>query len=75
MRTWSFTAACFPPALWRPDRRGLVPSRCLERVDTIQVLEQNLKVAVNFQPLAAEEMHSLREQCRTLAADGRLEIF
>ncbi len=44
-------------------------------VDTMQVLEQNLKVAVNFQPLAAAEMQALREQCRVLAADGRLELF
>ena len=44
-------------------------------VDTMQVLDQNLKVAVNFQPLAAAEMQSLREQCRFLAADGRLELF
>lgn len=44
-------------------------------VDTMQVLEQNLKVAVNFQPLAAAEMQSLRDQCRFLASDGRLELF
>ena len=44
-------------------------------VDTMQVLDQNLRIAVNFQPLAAAEMQSLREQCRFLAADGRLELF
>jgi aryl-alcohol dehydrogenase-like predicted oxidoreductase len=44
-------------------------------VDTIEVLNQNLKVAVNFQPLAEAEMKSLRDQCRFLAADGRLELF
>jgi aryl-alcohol dehydrogenase-like predicted oxidoreductase len=44
-------------------------------VDTMQVLDQNLKVAVNFKPLASAEMQSLRDQCRTLAADGRLELF
>lgn len=44
-------------------------------VDTMQVLDQNLKVAVNFQPLAAAEMQALREQCRFLASDGRLELF
>jgi uncharacterized protein len=44
-------------------------------VDTMQVLEQNLKVAVNFEPLAAAAMQQLREQCRVLAADGRLELF
>jgi uncharacterized protein len=44
-------------------------------VDTMQVLEQNLRVAVNFQPLASAEMQALREQCRSLAADGRCELF
>lgn len=44
-------------------------------IDTMQVLDQNLKVAVNFQALAADEMQALREQCRFLASDGRLELF
>jgi uncharacterized protein len=44
-------------------------------VDTMQVLDQNLKVAVNFEPLAATAMQALRDQCRALAADGRLELF
>jgi len=44
-------------------------------VDTMQVLEQNLKVAVNFEPLDAKAMQSLRDQCRVLAADGRYELF
>jgi aryl-alcohol dehydrogenase-like predicted oxidoreductase len=44
-------------------------------VDTMQVLDQNLKVAVNFQPLDEAQMKSLRDQCRFLASDGRLELF
>jgi aryl-alcohol dehydrogenase-like predicted oxidoreductase len=44
-------------------------------VDTMQVLDQNLNVAVNFQPLAEAEMQTLRDQCRFLASDGRLELF
>jgi aryl-alcohol dehydrogenase-like predicted oxidoreductase len=44
-------------------------------IDTMQVLDQNLKVAVNFEPLAAAQMQSLRDQCRVLAADGRYELF
>lgn len=44
-------------------------------VDTMQVLDQNLKVAANFKPLEAAEMQALRDQCKTLAADGRLELF
>jgi uncharacterized protein len=44
-------------------------------VDTIQVLDQNLRVAINFQPLEASAMQTLREQCRSAAADGHLELF
>jgi uncharacterized protein len=44
-------------------------------VDTMEVLDQNLRVAVNFEPLDAAAMQALRDQCRVLAADGRLELF
>ena len=44
-------------------------------VDSMQVLDQNLRVAVNFQPLASAEMQALRDQCRFPASDGRLELF
>ncbi|MFZ0200795.1 MAG: aldo/keto reductase [Candidatus Sulfotelmatobacter sp.] len=44
-------------------------------VDTMQVLDQNLRVAVNFEPLIEADMQDLRDQCRFLASDGRLELF
>jgi uncharacterized protein len=44
-------------------------------IDSMQVLDQNLKVAVNFKPLEAAAMQALRDQCRGVAADGRLELF
>jgi predicted aldo/keto reductase-like oxidoreductase len=44
-------------------------------IDSLYVLEQNLGIARNFQPMTPEEMAALRERCRTLAADGRLEKF
>ncbi len=44
-------------------------------VDSMEVLDQNLQVAVNFKPLEAAEMQALRDQCRFLASDGRLELF
>lgn len=44
-------------------------------VDSMQVLDQNLQVAVNFEPLGAAEMQALRDHCRPIAADGRLELF
>ncbi len=43
--------------------------------DSMEVLDQNLAVAVNFQPLAGPEMAGLRDRCRKFAADGRYELF
>jgi uncharacterized protein len=44
-------------------------------IDTMEVLDQNLAVAVNFEPLSAEQMKALRDRTRKLAGDGRLELF
>jgi aryl-alcohol dehydrogenase-like predicted oxidoreductase len=44
-------------------------------VDTMEVLDQNLRVAVNFQPLDEQAMQQLRDRARLFAADGRNELF
>jgi hypothetical protein len=44
-------------------------------MDSIEVLEQNLKVARSFSPMSEAEMSRLRERSRDLAADGRFELF
>lgn len=44
-------------------------------IDSMEVLDQNLAVAVNFQPMDGAQMQSLRDRCRKLAADGRYELF
>jgi aryl-alcohol dehydrogenase-like predicted oxidoreductase len=44
-------------------------------IDSMEVLHQNLKVAVNFEPLDAKAMQGLRDQCRAVAGDGRYELF
>jgi len=44
-------------------------------IDSLNVLEQNLEIARNFKPMEAAEMDALRERCRTVAADGRMERF
>lgn len=44
-------------------------------IDSMVVLEQNLRVARGFQPFGAEKMASIRERVRMLAADGRYELF
>jgi hypothetical protein len=41
----------------------------------MQVLDQNLGVPVNFQPLEVSKMQRLRDQCQLAAADGHLELF
>jgi uncharacterized protein len=44
-------------------------------IESLQVLEQNLQVAVNFKALDSVQMNTLRNQCKVLAADGRFELF
>jgi uncharacterized protein len=44
-------------------------------MDSMFVLEQNLRVARGFQPFADQEMAAIRERVRPLAADGRYELF
>jgi hypothetical protein len=43
--------------------------------DSLGVLEQNLRVARGFNPLAVEAMQAIRESARMFAADGRYELF
>jgi hypothetical protein len=44
-------------------------------MDSMEVLNQNLVVAVNFKPLNTAEMKDLRERSRAFAGDGRFELF
>jgi aryl-alcohol dehydrogenase-like predicted oxidoreductase len=44
-------------------------------MDSLGVLEQNLRVARGFKALSADAMQALRESARALAADGRYELF
>ena len=44
-------------------------------MDSLGVLEQNLRVARGFKPLAPDAMQALRESARIFAADGRYELF
>jgi aryl-alcohol dehydrogenase-like predicted oxidoreductase len=44
-------------------------------METPDVLMQNLAIASSFTPMTADEMRALRERCRSLAADGRFELF
>ena len=44
-------------------------------MDSIEVLQQNLKIAAGFKPLTAEAMQATRDRVRQFAADGRFELF
>ena len=44
-------------------------------MDSLAVLEQNLRIAQNFKPMESAEMDALRDRCRAFAADGRYERF
>ena len=44
-------------------------------IDSMEVLDQNLAVATNFQPFTAAELKELRDQRLQFAADGRYELF
>ena len=44
-------------------------------INSLEVLKQNLEVATNFSAMTSAEMDQLRDRCRSLAADGHLELF
>jgi uncharacterized protein len=44
-------------------------------VDSLKVLEQNLRVARGFKPMNPEEMQALRQRCAIFAADCRFEPY
>jgi predicted aldo/keto reductase-like oxidoreductase len=44
-------------------------------IDSMRVLNQNLKIAREFSPMSATEMESLRRRVRPAALDGRFELY
>jgi len=44
-------------------------------METMDRVQQNLKIARGFQPLSEAEMQSIREQCKQPAGDGRYEPY
>ncbi|MDB6125863.1 MAG: aldo/keto reductase [Pedosphaera sp.] len=44
-------------------------------MDSLKVLEQNLRVARGFKPMTEREMEALRARCAPVAADGRFEPY
>jgi hypothetical protein len=50
-------------------------STTISGLESLAVLQQNLKIAPGFKPLGAEAMQATRERVRNLAAGGRHELF
>jgi aryl-alcohol dehydrogenase-like predicted oxidoreductase len=44
-------------------------------INSMEVLQQNLEIAMDFHPMSASEMDALRNRCREDAGDGRMELF
>jgi predicted aldo/keto reductase-like oxidoreductase len=44
-------------------------------MDSLEVLEQNLAIAANFQPMSDEERKALEQKVAFWAGDGRYELF
>jgi aryl-alcohol dehydrogenase-like predicted oxidoreductase len=54
---------------------SLPVSTTISGMESLAVLQQNLKIASGFKPLNAEAMQATRDRVRTFAADGRYELF
>ena len=44
-------------------------------IDSEKVLDQNLKIAREFQPMTSDEMAAVEARYKTIAGDGRYELF
>jgi aryl-alcohol dehydrogenase-like predicted oxidoreductase len=44
-------------------------------MEKLEILRQNVEIARNFQPLQAAEMQGLRDQVKSVARDGRFELY
>ncbi len=44
-------------------------------IDSMKILEQNLKIVREFQPMAPDEIAAIDQRVRALAGDGRFELF
>jgi uncharacterized protein len=44
-------------------------------IDSLRILRQNLRVAVDFQPMSARQMEAYRSRLAGFAADGRFELY
>jgi uncharacterized protein len=69
------TGGAITPAEGLRYAMSLPVATTISGMDTLAVLEQNLEIARNFQPMSAAEMQQLRDRVKIYAADGRFELF
>jgi aryl-alcohol dehydrogenase-like predicted oxidoreductase len=69
------TSGMITPAEGLRYAMSLPVATTISGMESLEVLEQNLAIARDFQPMTAEEMAALRERVRAFAADGRYEKF
>jgi hypothetical protein len=44
-------------------------------MESVDKLRANVEVARGFEPMRPDQMQSLRDRCRPMAADGRFELY
>jgi hypothetical protein len=44
-------------------------------MEKLEILQQNLRIAQNFQPMTAMEMHALEARTYEAAGDARFELY
>jgi uncharacterized protein len=53
-----------------------LPVACtITGMEKLEIVEQNLKIAQNFERMSPQEMDELRARCQSTAADGRFELY
>ncbi len=80
MKSMGGTAQAVKTGLVKPEEllryaMSLPVATTISGMDSVQVLEKNLKLARDFTPMTSAEMEALRERCRAVAADGRYEPY
>jgi len=44
-------------------------------IDSLEILQQNLRIAQGFRPMIETEMQALRDRVKPVSADGRFELY
>ncbi len=80
MKAFGGTASMIKKGLVKPEEAlryamSLPVATTISGIDSLEVLNQNLKVAQGFKPYTDAEMKALRDRCAEQAGDGRHELF